>query len=308
MEPLSPRSGENARNEFSGPTAYQQNGEHQKQYNYFGIPTRVLVILLAALVVLAIVAYLGITRLLVPSVSRSIQDPFHVDVRAINEDLGGMTWVFQDAISLDDQEVIEQLDPDPSGSQVPDWNYVDEQITDLGGIRVPLFCADPESPCAGSGKYQIVLTGNWDQRVRIRDIEAVVQERSPAPSAARVEIQGEGVENAESIVFNLDADEPVALALEDGLLAGNYFDGKAIHLENGEPIPINVTTYSGECWCRWEIIVHISTDGIEDSITVRADGTENGPFFESLGVYPEASDYVLDYEYDYMVQRFVEVG
>lgn len=47
-------------------------------------------------------------------------------------------------------------------------------------------------------------------------------------------------------------------------------------------LPFEFVATTESCWCKWEIVVKVAYDDMEETVVVRSDGTENGPPFETI--------------------------
>ncbi|MCF6473267.1 hypothetical protein FAF44_33510 [Nonomuraea sp. MG754425] len=207
------------------------------------------------------------------------QPPLYVEVEQLSED-GGYTWAFEKPLTPG------QLDNLNKPENRPDIDTVSQLLRYTGGKRLFAFCADE---CRWAGSYKVKMTGNRRLAVDITNIELRVRSRKPAPRGALLRADPQGGGALETIAFDLSEGEtlPAVYYDENAKNRGRYFDKRVYSLEEGEPGGFQVMAY-GPCWCLWELVVHSRSGGqAQPPMTIRADGTSNGKFFETVGGFDE---------------------
>lgn len=98
-------------------------------------------------------------------------------------------------------------------------------------------------------------------------------------------VQGGGPVDVVSV--DLDSDDTRPYKTEwapdgSGKTTRPFLDTQARHAEEGEMLPFEFVATTESCWCKWEIVVKVAYDDMEETVVVRSDGTENGPPFETI--------------------------
>lgn len=147
------------------------------------------------------------------------------------------------------------------------------------GVRVESYF-DEFGPTVQYSPVELVVTGNHDSAVVIREVKAEVLEREAPLAGTLFYGPPEGLENVIDLGLDLDASESVANRvnediIESGEQAEPFFAEKFVTLKRGESTRFRIVAYTRECYCEWEIVIDAVVDGANESFTVR---DESGPF------------------------------
>ncbi|MFF4623337.1 hypothetical protein [Nonomuraea jabiensis] len=209
------------------------------------------------------------------------QPPLYVEVEQLSED-GGYTWAFEKPLT---QGQVGNLNKPENR---PDIDTVSQLLRYTGGKRLFGFCPDE---CLWGSSYKVKMTGNRRLPVDVTNVELRVHSRRPAPRGALLQANPQGGGPLETIAFDLGKGDILTPDYYDENMKneGRYFDKRVYSLGEGEPGGFQVIAH-GPCWCLWELVVHSRSGGqVQEPMTIRADGTPNGNFFETVGGFDETN-------------------
>ncbi|MFD0883077.1 hypothetical protein ACFQ08_00645 [Streptosporangium algeriense] len=219
----------------------------------------------------------------------SDQPPLKVHAESISDGGISYSWAFEKPLSDAQIRQIENTPFEPTeNADFTEKTTLSKLIRSAGGKR--LFITGEEEGGGFGNIHKLTFTGNRRLQVEIFNIEIRIVERHPAPEGSLLysPLQG-GAEIPELLYELTEGDLIQPFSRKDGKKI-NYFNSNVYTLAEGEVGAFKITSF-GQCRCSWEFIVHSRSGGKPLPVMViRADGTSNGPLFETVGA-PDPPEY-----------------
>ncbi|MFB9909647.1 hypothetical protein [Allokutzneria oryzae] len=160
------------------------------------------------------------------------------------------------------------------------WAELEARKRELGGVLCTQTAVGQQVKSAT--KHLVSLVGNRRGKVRVVDIRARVLETSPRMNGTLLEYPSQGMEGIEKV--SIDLDDPsgqLTATTADGAIRP-LLDTKAIALDEGEEVGLEITAGAGARSYRWELELTIDHDiTTRETVRIRADGTTDGPAFHT---------------------------
>ncbi len=157
---------------------------------------------------------------------------------------------------------------------------LDARKRELGGVLCTWTDVGQQGKSAT--KHLVSLVGNRRGTVRVVDIRARVLEKSPRMNGTLLEYPSQGLEDIEKV--GVDLDDPsgrLTATTADGAIRP-LLDTKAITLDEGEEVGLEITAAAGARSYRWELELTVEHDiANRETVRIRADGTTDGPAFHT---------------------------
>lgn len=161
------------------------------------------------------------------------------------------------------------------------------------GVRAVLGISE-EHPYRLLTRVRIEAVGQWTDPVFVRQIRARVLRRSAPLSYAYLFEQSQGGEELLKIGFDLDESDSIARVIgPDKRLGRAFVDDKALILEPGEPLVIDVQAQTDQSYCEWVVDFELGElNGEKRVVTV----DDNGRPFRSTSLAGHYQDrYYIEY-------------